>query len=128
MLLHKNTNKTNTQYQLVTRNLQGFRNAKALLSFFLQGFRNGFWQGFRNKFWQGFRIKFWQGFRTKNIQSFRIVFYIAFPSSLQSLRNNFNRAFVPLLQGYRNVKAFSVVSSQMLLTEFHIEISDLSKL
>jgi hypothetical protein len=35
--------------------------------------------------------------------------------------------FVPLLQGYRNFKAFSVISSQMLLTGFPIEISVLSK-
>ena len=69
---------------------------------------------------QGFRIDFWQGFR--------IIFYIAFLSSLQGFRNNFDRVFVSFLQGYRNIKGFSMIFSQMLLTGFHIEISDLPKL
>jgi hypothetical protein len=47
-----------------------------------------------------------------------------------------NRTFVSILigplyrflQGYRNIRASSVISSQMLLTGFPIEISVLSKL
>lgn len=45
-------------YQLVTGNLQGFRNPKALLSFFLQGFPNEILTGLSYRPWQSFRIKF----------------------------------------------------------------------
>ena len=49
-------------------------------------------------------------------------FYLVPLSVLQGFRINFDRAFVPLLQGHRNVKAVSVISSQMLLTEFVLRL------
>ncbi len=51
---------------------------------------------------------FLQGFGVRNLQGFHI---------------DFDRAFVPLLQGYCNAKALSVISNRMLLTGFRIEIS-----
>jgi hypothetical protein len=56
-------------------------------------------------------------------QGFRIMFYTALLSSLQGLRKNFDRVFVSFLRGYRNVKGLSMIFSQMLLTGFHIEIT-----
>jgi hypothetical protein len=56
------------------------------------------------------------------------MFYTALLSRLQGIRNNFDRVFVSFLRGYRNVKGFIMIFSQMLLTGFHIEISDLPKL
>jgi hypothetical protein len=46
---------------------------------------------------------------------------LAFYDFLQGFR-------IKNIQGYRNVKAVSVISSQMLLTGFRIEISILLKL
>jgi hypothetical protein len=98
-----------------------------------QGFRNNVKcinhkkQGFRIYFWQGFRIVLDRAFvsfsKELSHQVYRVFVTILTGSSYRSYR-----VFVPFLQGYRNVKGFSIIFSQMLLIGFHIEISDLPKL
>jgi hypothetical protein len=81
-------------------------------------------QGFRNNVKcinhkkQGFRIvsdrTFVSFFKELSYQVYRAFVTILTGPSYRSYR-----VFVPFLQGYRNVKGFSMIFSQMLLTGFH---------
>jgi hypothetical protein len=98
---------------------QGFRNNVNCINHKKQGFRIDFWQDFRIIIGRGF-VSF---FTEPSYQVYRAFVTILTGSSYRSYR-----VFVTFLQGYRNVKAFNVIFSQMLLTGFHIETSDISKL
>ena len=85
-------------YQLVTRNLQGFRNPKALLSFFPQGFRNEFWQGFRIDFGRAFVSLFDRAFASNVDRAFVSLLTGLSCRFLQSSYHVY-RAFVSILTG-----------------------------
>jgi hypothetical protein len=90
---------------------QGFRNNVKCINHKKRGFRNNFDRAFVSFF-----------------KELYYQFYRVFVTILTELSYQFYRVCVPFLQGYRNVKGFIMIFSQMLLTRFHIEISDLPKL
>jgi hypothetical protein len=62
------------------------------------------------------------------LQGFRMIFTVLSYRIFTGLSYRFGRTFILLLQGHRNVETISVISSEMLLTRFRIEISILSEL
>jgi hypothetical protein len=83
--------------------------------------------GLSYHFLQGFRMIF-------TVLSYRILtglsyhFLQGFCMIFTGLSYRFGRTFILLLQGHRNLETISVISSEMLLTRFRIEISILSEL
>ena len=67
-------------------------------------------------------LTFYRAFASNFDRAFEKKICRAFVSLLQGFRINFDRAFVPLLQDYRDVEAVSVISGQILLTEFVLRL------
>jgi hypothetical protein len=95
---------------------------------FYRAFVQNFDRAFEKKRCRAF-VSFLQGSRIDFDRVFVSIltgssyrFYKVHLSVLQGFRINFDRAFVPLLQDHRNVKAVSVISSQILLTEFVLRL------